>query len=95
MGRTGSWRLGSRIRGRGDAAKFHYWMKTFFQDRRVKPTGRTARGIKWQRHQSKPKATCTAVYGPVCPMVWEGEGRKAFPHPDLSFVNNFLEKKLE
>jgi len=22
------------------------------------------------------------VYGPVCPVVWEGEGREAFPYPD-------------
>jgi hypothetical protein len=24
-----------------------------------------------------------AVYGPVCPVVWEGEGRETFAYPDL------------
>ncbi len=24
----------------------------------------------------------TAVYGPVCTVVWEGSGRKARPYPD-------------
>jgi hypothetical protein len=24
----------------------------------------------------------TAVYGPVCTVVWEGMGRKAHPYPD-------------
>jgi hypothetical protein len=29
------------------------------------------------------------VYGPVCPVVWEGEGREAFPYPDFkTLVNN-------
>ena len=24
------------------------------------------------------------MYGPVCPVVWEGEGRETFPYPDFS-----------
>ena len=23
------------------------------------------------------------MYGPVCPVVWEGEGRETFPYPDF------------
>lgn len=28
------------------------------------------------------KTNRTAVYGPVCPVVWEGSGRKTRPYPD-------------
>ena len=26
-------------------------------------------------------------YGPVCPVVWEGEGREAFPYPDFILLS--------
>jgi hypothetical protein len=26
------------------------------------------------------------VYGPVCPVVWEGQSRKALPYPDWASI---------
>jgi hypothetical protein len=63
------------------------------QDRRVKPDGPAAQGPKPPRRcvtrnpgpSSRKEAGSirrTAVYGPVCTVVWEGRSREAPPYPD-------------
>jgi len=64
------------------------------QDRRVKPDGLAAQGLKPPRRcvtrspgplSSRKEAGSirrTAVYGPVRTVVWEGRSREAPPYPD-------------
>ncbi|MBW2075769.1 MAG: ammonium transporter [Deltaproteobacteria bacterium] len=35
------------------------------------------------------------MYGPVCTVVWEGEGREAFPYPDSFLVSYVLLKIVD
>jgi hypothetical protein len=67
------------------------------QDRRVKPDGAVMQGPEASSaiHASQTPAVAppagtgvrsihrTAVYGPVCTVVWEGRSREAPPYPDL------------
>ena len=51
---------------------------------RHRPAKRLLRQDRPSFHGSSPCRSInrTAVYGPVCPVVWEGRSRKASPYPD-------------
>jgi hypothetical protein len=54
------------------------------------PTGEARQGggediesLSAVNEPERPDTSRTAVYGPVCTVVWEGRSREAPPYPDL------------